>query len=77
MKASLWPVPDEVRGWGQRWLEAAAASASSLAAWPGSLASYIARFGLPKPGTAVWIRTCQHIDGFIDVPKVLRFRIPA
>jgi hypothetical protein len=38
---------------------------------------HLARFGIPKPGTAVWIRTCQHIDGFMDVPKLLRFRIPA
>ena len=38
---------------------------------------YVARFGVPKPNQAVWIRTCQHIDGFIDMPKVCRFRIPA
>ena len=38
---------------------------------------YVARYGVPKAGTAIWIRTCQHIDGFIDVQKVLRFRIPA
>ena len=38
---------------------------------------YVARFGVPKAGTAVWIRTCQHIDGFVDVPKVLRVRIRA
>ena len=45
--------------------------------WSDITEMYVARFGVPKPGTAVWIRTCQHIDGFIDVPKVLRFRIPA
>jgi hypothetical protein len=45
--------------------------------WSDITEMYVARFGIPKPGTAVWIRTCQHIDGFIDVPKVLRFRIPA
>jgi hypothetical protein len=45
--------------------------------WSDITAMYVARFGVPKPGTAVWIRTCQHIDGFIDVPKALRFRIPA
>ena len=44
--------------------------------WSDITEMYVARFGVPKPGTAVWIRTCQHIDGFIDVPKALRFRIP-
>ena len=43
--------------------------------WSDITETYVARFGVPKPGTAVWIRTCQHIDGFIDVPKVLRVRI--
>jgi hypothetical protein len=38
---------------------------------------YFARCGEPKPGTAIWIRTCQHIDGWTDVPKVARARVPA
>lgn len=38
---------------------------------------YVARFGLPKPNWAIWVRICQHIDGYIDVPKELRFRLPA
>jgi hypothetical protein len=45
--------------------------------WSDITAMYVARFGVPKPGTAIWILTCQHIDGFIDVPIALRFRIPA
>ena len=45
--------------------------------WSDITEMYVARFGVPKPGTAIWIRTCQHIDGFIDFPKTLRFRIPA
>jgi len=45
--------------------------------WSDITEMYVARFGVPKPGTAVWIRTCQQIDGFIDLPKALRFRIPA
>jgi hypothetical protein len=45
--------------------------------WSDITEMYVARFGVPKPGTALWIRTCQHIDGFIDVPNTLRFRIPA
>ena len=36
---------------------------------------YVARNGVPKVGTAIWIRTCQHIDGWIDVPKVDRARV--
>ena len=36
----------------------------------------VARFGVPKAGTAIWIRTCQHIDGWTDVPTVLRTRVP-
>jgi hypothetical protein len=45
--------------------------------WSDITEMYVARFGIPKPGTAIWIRTCQHIDGFIDVPQTLRFRLPA
>jgi hypothetical protein len=37
---------------------------------------YVARYGVPKAGNAIWIRTCQHIDGWIDVPQVFRFRVP-
>jgi len=45
--------------------------------WSDITGLYVARYGVPKANQAIWIRTCQHIDGFIDVPKVLRFRIPA
>ena len=45
--------------------------------WSDITELYVARFGEPKPNWAIWIRTCQHIDGYIDVPKVLRFRLPA
>jgi len=38
---------------------------------------YVARHGVPKANQAIWIRTCQHIDGWTDVPKVTRFRVPA
>ena len=38
---------------------------------------YKARYGEPKFGQAIWIRTCQHIDGYIDIPKVVRARVPA
>jgi hypothetical protein len=38
---------------------------------------YVPRYGEPKFGQAIWIRTCQHIDGWIDVPKVVRARVPA
>ena len=45
--------------------------------WSDITELYVARYGVPKAGTAIWIRTCQHIDGWTDTPKVLRFRLPA
>jgi hypothetical protein len=44
--------------------------------WSDITELYVARYGVPKAGTAIWIRTCQHIDGWTDTPKVLRFRLP-
>ncbi len=43
--------------------------------WSDITELYVSRFGVPKPNWAVWIRTCQHIDGYIDAPQVLRFRL--
>jgi hypothetical protein len=43
--------------------------------WSDITELYVARYGVPKPNQAIWIRTCQHVDGFIDVPKVLRARV--
>ena len=40
--------------------------------WSDTTELYVARYGEPKVGTAIWIRTLQHIDGWIDVPKVTR-----
>ena len=45
--------------------------------WSDITELYKARYGEPKAGKAIWIRTCQHIDGWIDVPKVVRARVPA
>jgi hypothetical protein len=45
--------------------------------WSDITALYRARYGEPKPGTAIWMRTCQHIDGWTDAPKVTRARVPA
>jgi hypothetical protein len=45
--------------------------------WSDITELYVGRYGVPKAGTAIWIRTCQHIDGWTDVPKVTRARIPA
>jgi len=36
---------------------------------------FVARYGVPKVGQAVWIRVFQHTDGWIDVPQVLRARV--
>ena len=45
--------------------------------WSDITGLYVARHGVPKAGMAIWIRTCQHIDGWIDAPKVVRARVPA
>jgi hypothetical protein len=37
---------------------------------------FVARYGVPKTGMAVWVRTCQHLDGWTDAPSVLRSRVP-
>ena len=36
---------------------------------------YVARYGVPKPDWAIWIRTCQHIDGWQDAPIALHAHI--
>ena len=45
--------------------------------WIDITALYVARFGEPKPNWAIWVRTCQHIDGWVDAPKMLRARLYA
>jgi hypothetical protein len=45
--------------------------------WSDITELYVARYGVPKAGTAIWIRTCQHIDGWTDVPNVARARVRA
>jgi hypothetical protein len=45
--------------------------------WSDITELYVGRYGVPKVGTAAWIRTCQHIDGWTDVPKVTHARVPA
>jgi hypothetical protein len=45
--------------------------------WSDITELYVARYGVPKVGTAIWIRTCQHIDGWTDVPKVASARVRA
>ena len=45
--------------------------------WSDITEGFVARYGEPKVGKAIWIRTCQHIDGWIDVPKVVHARVPA
>jgi hypothetical protein len=35
--------------------------------WSDITELYAARHGVPKTGTAIWIRTYQHIDGWTDV----------
>jgi hypothetical protein len=45
--------------------------------WSDIAELYVARYGVPKAGMAIWIRTCQHIDGWIDAPIVVRARVHA
>jgi hypothetical protein len=45
--------------------------------WSDITELYVARYGVPPVGTVVFIRTCQHIDGSTDVPKVTSTRVPA
>ena len=45
--------------------------------WSDITELYAARYGVPKAGMAIWIRTCQHIDGWTDRPKVAHARVPA
>ena len=39
-------------------------------------ALYVARFGVPPPGTVVFIRTRQQIDGWNDVGKITSAMVP-
>ena len=50
---------------------------SAVDGWSDITELYVARHGVPKANQAIWIRTCQHIDGWIDDPKVTRARVPA
>lgn len=45
--------------------------------WSDITGLYVARYGVPKPNQAIWIRACQHMDGFVDVPKVFCVRVLA
>ena len=45
--------------------------------WSDITALYVARYGVPIVGTAVFIRTCQHTDGWTDLPKVASAFVPA
>ena len=45
--------------------------------WSDITALYVARYGVPAVGTAVFIRTCQHTDGWTDLPKVASAFVPA
>ena len=38
--------------------------------WSDITELYAARHGAPQSGSAVFIRTCQHVDGWTDLPKV-------
>jgi hypothetical protein len=45
--------------------------------WSDITEDYVARYGVPVVGTAVFIRTCQHLDGWTDLPKIASAIVPA
>jgi hypothetical protein len=45
--------------------------------WSDITALYVARYGAPPVGKVVFIRTCQHMDGWTDLPKVTSAIVPA
>jgi hypothetical protein len=44
--------------------------------WSDITPLYVARYGVPPVGTAVFIRTCQHLDGWADLPKLTSAIVP-
>jgi hypothetical protein len=44
--------------------------------WSDITALYVDRYGVLAPRQAVFIRTCQHIDGWTDVPKEASAVVP-
>ena len=45
--------------------------------WSDITARYVAWYGVPPVGQAVWIRTQQHINGWNDLPKQTSAIVPA
>jgi hypothetical protein len=45
--------------------------------WSDITEPYVARYGVPRVGTAIFIRTCQHTDGWTDLAKVTSALVPA
>ena len=45
--------------------------------WSDITPLYVAWYGVPPVGRAVWIRTRQHIDGWNDLPKTTSDIVPA
>jgi hypothetical protein len=50
---------------------------SAVDGWSDITELYVTRYGVLPVGKVVFIRTCQHIDGWTDVPKLTSARIPA
>ena len=44
--------------------------------WSDITALYVAWYGVPPAGSAIWIRTRQHIDGWNDLPKTTSAIVP-
>jgi hypothetical protein len=50
---------------------------AAVEGWSDVTALYVARYGVPAVGTVVFLRTCQYIDGWSDVPKLTSALVPA
>ena len=44
--------------------------------WSDITALYVAMYGQPTVGTVIFVRTCQHINGWTDLPKVTSALVP-
>ena len=44
--------------------------------WSDITALYVAKYGQPTVGTVIFVRTCQHINGWTDLPKVTSALVP-
>jgi hypothetical protein len=49
---------------------------AAIDGWSDITKLYVDRYGEPPPGMVIFVRTCQHIDGASDVPKLTSALVP-